>query len=288
VMPRPKLVLPWIVVALVALMAAADDGAQMSVPPTPLSTNPADSPVRTQSGKVFASTDASRPPALGPAPAKVLVLVLSDFQCPVCRRTADATQQIAEEFPEEVRAEFWQHALPMHPNAENAAVASLAAQRQGKFWEYHDELFRNQSALDPASLARYAEALGLDAERFKSDYVDPELRARVKRESAFAETFGATGTPAFLINGKLYVGWGSWSSFRGNVERELAEARKVEAEGTPLAQVAETRARALITNPEQLQTYVSSVLPTDQPVSKKDKKKKDKKKKDKKTPEAAS
>jgi protein-disulfide isomerase len=273
-----KFSLASVALVLAVSMVAADDGADMTVPPTAISPNPADSPVRTQSGKVFASTDADRPPALGPAPAKVLVLVLSDFQCPVCRRSADATQQIVEEFPGEVRAEFWQHALPMHPNAQNAAVASLAAQRQGKFWEYHDALFRNQNALDPASLAHYAEDLGLDVERFKSDYEDPVLRERVKSESAFAETFGAAGTPAFLINGKLYVGWGSWSSFRGNVERELAEARKVEAQGTPLAQVAETRARALITDPEQLQAYVSSVLPTDEPVSKKHKKHKKKRK----------
>src|SRR5512147_779268 len=150
---------------LAALTSAAV--AQVSSPPTPIGSNPADSPARTQSGRVLASTDANLPPALGPAPAKVLVVVFSDFQCPVCRRSADATAQIADEFPEEVRTEFWQHALPMHPNAANAAAASLAAQRQGKFWEYHDVLFRNQNALDPASLERYAEDLGLDVARFK-------------------------------------------------------------------------------------------------------------------------
>jgi protein-disulfide isomerase len=278
-MPRPNVL--WLAVAFSATLAAAEPASDMSVPPTPISSNPADSPSRSQSGKVFASTDADRPPALGPAPAKVLVLVFSDFQCPVCRRSADATAQIAEEFPEEVRTEFWQHALPMHPNAANAAAASLAAQRQGKFWEYHDVLFRNQSALDPASLERYAEDLGLDVAKFKADYDDPAIRERIKHESAIAETFGAAGTPAFMINGKLYVGWGSWSSFRSNVERELAEAKKLEADGTPIAQLAEARARVLIANPEQLQTYVSSVIPTDAAPSKKDKKKK--KKKDKAT-----
>jgi protein-disulfide isomerase len=278
-MPRPNVL--WIAVALTVTLAAAAPGTDMSVPPTPISPNPADSPARSQSGKVFSSTNADRPPALGPAPAKVLVLVFSDFQCPVCRRSADATAQIAEEFPEDVRVEFWQHALPMHPNAGNAAAASLAAQRQGKFWEYHDVLFRNQNALDPASLDRYAEDLGLDVARFKTDYDDPSLRERIKREGALAESFGASGTPAFMINGKLYVGWGSWSSFRSNVERELAEANKLAAEGTPLAGLAEARARVLISSPEQLQTYVSSVIPTDAPPSKKDKKKK--KKKDKAT-----
>src|SRR5437867_1103461 len=162
----------WAVV-FALLVSGAVFGADVSAP-VPVSTNRDDAPPRVKSGKVFASTNADLPPALGPSPAKVLVIVFSDFQCPVCRRTADATQQIAEEFPGEVRVEFWQHPLATHSNAENAAVASLAAQRQGKFWEYHDELFRNQADIDPASLARYAEQLGLDVERFKTDYAAPE------------------------------------------------------------------------------------------------------------------
>ena len=242
----------WLVHGVVA--------AQASVPPTPLSTNPADSPVRTVSGKVFARTDAALPPALGPDQARVVVLVFSDFQCPVCKRCADATEQIAEEFPGEVRVEFWQHALPTHANALPAAIASLAALRQGQFWEYHDALFRNQSALDQASLERRAEELGLDVSRFRDDAADPSLRERVLAESALAEKFGATGTPALMINGKLHVGWGSWLSFRSDVERELLEARRIESAGTPFAEVAGARAKTLITDPDTLGLYLDRVL----------------------------
>lgn len=235
-------------------------GQDQSTPPTPISPNPADSPVRVKSGLVFASTDAGVPPAIGPLPAKVLVIVFSDFQCPVCKRSADATEQIAEEFPGEVRVEFWQHALASHTSAENAAVASLAAQRQGKFWEYHDLVFRNQGAIDFASLIRYAEQLELDMAQFNSDYADPALRLRVKSEGAFADKFGATSTPAFMINGKVHVGWGSWSGFRSDVERELAEAKKLEAEGTPVDQLAELRAQAAIQDAVLLAAYRDEVL----------------------------
>ena len=245
----------------VALFAAGWAAAQMSQPIVPISTNPADAPPQRSSGQATVSTDASRPPAIGPNPARVVVVVFSDFQCPVCKRCADATQQIPEEFPGDVRVEFWQHALPSHARAEDAAVASLAAQRQGKFWEYHDELFRSQNALDAASLERYAENVGMDVDQFKKDLQDPELRARVKRESAFADSLGATGTPALMINGKLSVGWGSWMSFRGSVERELGEAKKLEASGTPLPEIAEARATASIADPAKLQTYVANVLP---------------------------
>jgi len=247
----------WAVAALLVsgIVRAAD-----SSNPTPITTNKDDSPPRVQSGKVAASTDVDRPPALGPVGAKVVVLVFSDFQCPVCRRSADATDQIAEEFPGDVRVEFWQHPLTTHANAENAAVASLAAHRQGKFWEYHDELFRNQSAIDADSLARYAEQLGMDAARFKSDYADPELRARVQREAATAETFGAKNTPAFMVNGKLKTGWGSWYAFRADVERELAEAKKLDEQGTTGASVAERRAAAQLANDDLFRVYREQVL----------------------------
>jgi protein-disulfide isomerase len=246
--------------AMLAVIAVAESAAQQSVPRTPIYPSPADSPARTESGKVFASTDPTQPPALGPEEARVLVVVFSDFQCPVCRRCADATQQIAEEFPGEVRVAFWQHALPTHARAVDAAVASLAAQRQGKFWEYHDQLFRNQSALDLASLEGHAEAVGLDVVAFRNDIQDASLRERVAAEGAVAEALGATGTPGLLINGRLRVGWGSWTQFRAEVERELSEARRLESEGTPPVDIGAARARALIADPEKLNIYLERVL----------------------------
>ncbi len=247
----------WAVAAVLVsgVVCAADQAT-----PAPISQNPADSPARVKSGKVFASTDVDVPPALGPLPAKVLVTVFSDFQCPVCRRSADATVQIAEEFPGEVRVEFWQRPLANHKQAEDAAVASLAAQHQGKFWEFHDEVFRNQAAIDPASLARYAERLGLDMIRFKSDCASPALHARARSEAAAADRLGAQNTPSFMVNGKLTAGWGSWSGFRSDVERELALARKLEEQGTPVEQIVERRAQAQIADAEVLRAYRQLVL----------------------------
>ena len=113
--------------------------------------------------------------------------MFSDFQCPVCRRITDATHQIPEEWPGDVRVEFRNLPLKMHANAENAAVAAMAAHRQGKFWEMHDMLFANQQALDQASLEGYAQKLGLDMARWKKDVADPALRMRVHEDAALAE-----------------------------------------------------------------------------------------------------
>lgn len=257
--------LPWIALALVLLgsTARAQPGdAGMSMPPPSTTTtlpNP-DRPPRTTSGKVHASRDPKLPPALGPTPAKVVVILFSDFQCPVCARVTDATHQIAEEWPGQVRVEFRQHPLAIHPNAENAAVAALAAHRQGKFWEMHDVLFAHQSALDPASLEIYAQGLGLDMPRFKKDVADPELRARAKREGALADRLGANGTPAFFINGRLSLGWGSWFGFRGQVQDELNAVDALLAKGTRLARVHALRAKANAKDDAAFAAYKAGIL----------------------------
>lgn len=227
-----------------------------------------DRPKRTRSGKVSASTDPARPPAFGPLPAKVRVIVFSDFQCPVCRRIVDATHQIAEEFPGDVRVEFRAVALPSHGYAKGAAVAALAAQRQGRFWEMHDLLFANQGALDAASLEGYAGRLGLDVARFRKDVADAALRARVEEDGELAKRLGVSGTPGLVVNGRVNVGWGSWYGFRSIVEKELAAANEAVGKGTPLAEVHLVRARQNVSSETVLDAYkVATASPARSPRS---------------------
>jgi protein-disulfide isomerase len=231
----------------------------MSVAAVPRSSDP-DRPTRTSSGRVHPNSDPRLPPALGPYPAKVVVVVSSDFQCPVCARVTDATHQIAEEWPGEVRVEFHQHPLAMHANAEHAAVASLAAHRQGKFWGMHDVLFAHQHALDQDSLVVYAREVGLDVSRFRRDYRDPALRARAQREGALAERLGASGTPGFFINGHVQVGWGSWQGFRAQVQHELEQVNDLLAKGTKLAAVHALRAQALAKDAAAFAAYKEAMI----------------------------
>jgi hypothetical protein len=86
-------------------------------------------------------------PAMGPETAPVKVFVFSDFQCPVCRRVVEPLKQLVRTHPDEVQIVFKHHALVTHRRAARAAAASIAAYRQGKFWEYHDLVFQNQRFL---------------------------------------------------------------------------------------------------------------------------------------------
>lgn len=183
-------------------------------------------------------------PTAGPDDALVKVVVFSDFQCPVCRRAAEPVKHLAREFPQDVQIVWKNNALTSHSRAEPAAIAALAAQRQGRFWEFHDRLFQDIRALSDADLLHHARALELDMERFAADLADPALKAQVAFERALAESLEARGTPAFFVNGQRSVGWGSYAGLRAQVARAMAKAKAAVEAGTPRAEVAIAETRA--------------------------------------------
>jgi protein-disulfide isomerase len=224
------------------------------------STNPSDQPPVMNPDVASRSSNPDRPPAYGPEDAKVRVIIFSDYQCIHCRRASQATHQISAEFPGEVRIEVWHRPLSMHPKAEMAARAAVAAQQQDKFWEMHDMIFASPTTMEVTDLERYAQELDLNMDQFRADMNSPVTEERVRQESALAEALGALATPGFLINGKVYVGWGSWRSFRGKVERELAAANVLAEQGMDPAEIQYERAFENNTESESLEVYRVAVL----------------------------
>ena len=109
----------------------------------------------------------------------------------------------------------------IHPNAMGSALASEAARSQGKFWEFHDKLFANQSKLEVTDLKRYAKELGLDTARFEKDLVDLEKKKRVEDDMAEARALGVTGTPGFFVNGRFLNGAKPFDEFATVIDAEL-------------------------------------------------------------------
>ncbi|MBM7117499.1 DsbA family protein [Archangium primigenium] len=171
-------------------------------------------------------------PSFGPKDAKVTIVEWSDFECPFCGRVGPTLKQIKETYPKDVRVMFRHQPLPFHPNAKPAAVASMAAHEQGKFWEYHDKLFANQKALDRASLEKYAQELGLNMGQFKAAMDSGKLGDKVEADSAAGNAVGANGTPTFFINGREIVGAQPFDNFKRIIEEEKARADKLLAAGT--------------------------------------------------------
>jgi protein-disulfide isomerase len=137
----------------------------------------------------------------GPATATVQVVEFSDFQCPYCSRAADAVHKVKEKYGDKIRFTFRQFPLPMHSNAHAAAEAAMAANAQGKFWEFHDLLFKNQQQLDSAGLTQHAKAAGLNVAAFKKSLDDKQFAAQVDADMKLGEQVQVNGTPTMFING---------------------------------------------------------------------------------------
>jgi protein-disulfide isomerase len=161
-------------------------------------------------------------PTKGPDNAKVTIIEYTDFQCPFCAKVQPTLTKILEKYPQDVRKVFKQHPLSFHKDAPLASEASLAAGAQGKFWEMKEVLFNNQKKLKEEQLIQYAQELGLDLEQFKSDLSTHKYKAQVDRETQEAVKLGATGTPAFFVNGRYLSGAKPLEAFVKVIDEELS------------------------------------------------------------------
>ncbi len=170
-------------------------------------------------------------PSFGPATAKVTIVEWSDFQCPYCSRAVPVIKQIKDTYKDSVRVVFRHQPLrSIHPQAEIAAEASMAAHEQGKFWEMHDVLFENARQLDRASLESYAQKVGLDMNKFKAALDSGKYKARIDADSKAGIAYGAGGTPTFFINGRKQIG-ANFAQMKTLIDAELARADKLLASG---------------------------------------------------------
>lgn len=140
----------------------------------------------------------------GPETAPVTIVEFSDYECPHCGRAAPVLHDIEREFHDRVRIVHMHFPLSGHIHAMAASKAAIAAGRQNKFWEYHDLLFANQTALEQADLDRYATQLQLDMTRFRADMQAPATEAKVAADRREGERLQIEGTPTIYINGRRY------------------------------------------------------------------------------------
>jgi protein-disulfide isomerase len=150
----------------------------------------------------MAKLTAGTAPRFGPTDAKVVIVEFSDFQCPFCSRAATAVHDLKAKYGDKVHFVFRQFPLSFHQNAHISAEASLAANAQGKFWEFHDKLFANQQKLDRESLEGYAKELGMNVGDFKKALDDKTYAATVDAEQKLGEEVAVDGTPTMFLNGK--------------------------------------------------------------------------------------
>jgi protein-disulfide isomerase len=160
-------------------------------------------------------------PAKGPENAPVTIVEFSDFQCPYCSRATETVSKVMETYPGKVRVVFRMFPLDFHEHAPKAAEAALCANEQGKFWEYHDSLFKNQQNLGVDGLKEQAKTVGLDEAKFDQCLSSNKFAEQVKKDVAAGKEVGVRGTPAFFINGRPLSGAVPFDEFQKAIDSEL-------------------------------------------------------------------
>jgi len=162
-------------------------------------------------------------PARGAANAKVAVVEYADFECPYCQQIQPALERLEKEYGDRISFHYKDTPLPMHTHAQKAAEAAHCADAQGKYWEYHDTLYKTK-ALDVDQLKEHARSLKLDAAKFDACLDSNSQAALVKAQLDEGLGLKIEGTPSFFINGRFYAGNLSFDELKQVVEEELAIA----------------------------------------------------------------
>ncbi|WP_375744115.1 thioredoxin domain-containing protein [Corallococcus interemptor] len=203
---------------------------------TPSVAQAANKPARAVDPTVF-KVPVDGAPTKGSVNALVTIVEFSDYECPFCSRAHNTVEQLQKDYGSKLRVVMRQNPLSFHPHARPAALAALAAGEQGKYWDMHNLLFANNKKLDGESLEGYAKQLGLDVAKWKADMADARLGATIDKDQALAQQMGASGTPAFFINGRFLSGAQPIENFKALIDEELAKAEGLVKSGVAPSQV---------------------------------------------------
>lgn len=145
--------------------------------------------------------DITGAPIRGRADAPITLVLFSDFECPWCGKLEPVLAELLAQNQDKLRIVFKHLPLPMHPQAEPAALAAIAAQRQGKFWEMHDALFQN-TTWTATTVEETAQRVGLNMEQFRADLNTPQTQAQLAKDKGDAQAAEVNSTPTMFINGR--------------------------------------------------------------------------------------
>ncbi|HYJ11851.1 MAG TPA: thioredoxin domain-containing protein [Polyangiaceae bacterium] len=183
----------------------------------------------------------SKDPQWGKATAPVTIVEISDFECPFCSRVGPTLKSIKEKYgPDKVRIVWKHNPLPFHKNARGAheaAATVMGLAGSDAFWKFHDSAFANAKALNDENYEKWAAEAGVDRAKFKAAYSAKKYAAKVDEDLAMSKKIGASGTPAFRINGVTLSGAQPVDKFTEVIDAQLAEAKKLVASGTKPADV---------------------------------------------------
>lgn len=170
-------------------------------------------------------------PVLGDKNAKVTVIEFADFRCPYCEQWFKQVESsLIKDYVNTGKVKFaFRHYAFLGAPSTLAANASECANEQGKFWDYHDYLYKNQppetdtSMYTVDNLTSVAQNMGMDASKFKDCLSSNKYNANVSKDLSDGQAAGVNGTPSTFINGIISVGAQPYTSFKTLIDAELAK-----------------------------------------------------------------
>lgn len=145
-------------------------------------------------------------PVRGDKKAEYTIITFSDFQCPFCKRGDDTIKELMKKYDKKIKYVFKSFPLGFHPEAAPAAKAAWAADKQGKFFEYHDKLFENQGKLSEDLYIQIAKDLNLNLDKFNKDRASEDATKSIQADTKQGQDVGIQGTPGFILNGIRILG----------------------------------------------------------------------------------
>ncbi len=147
----------------------------------------------------------------------IKVYEFTDFQCPACSRAVETINEMFKKYPDKIYLEHKNFPLPMHPFARRASIYAECAASQGKFWPFHDVLFRSQQSWAKMTsvdtyFSQLAVSLGLDGVKLAACVNTPDANEKVSKDVEEGKKLGVNSTPTFFVNGKMIVGSQNFST----------------------------------------------------------------------------
>ena len=142
-------------------------------------------------------------------------------------------EQLLIKYPGKIKLVFKNFPIRSHNYAVKAAVAALAAETQGKFWEFHDALFNNYNRLNDQKIQEIVGLLGLDETKFEEQQKNPAVTERIRQDYQEGIRLGVKGTPTIFINGKKLRNRGIKSMeavIEKNLQKQQEKSRKEAAQ----------------------------------------------------------
>src|SRR5262249_8112653 len=154
------------------------------------------------------------------------VVIFADFDCPYCREASTALRELSTSMPDSFSLWFKNFPLAQDDRAVPAALAYLAADRQGRGWQMFDMIFGSTGDLTSAALDSCAVGAGLDMAEYRKDMKDEALMKRVRAEKAEGIADGFTKVPGVIVNGKSYLGIKTRRELLDRIQEELDIVRR--------------------------------------------------------------